>query len=433
MKVAALVALALAVLVVPAAIAAGPTIAYTITSGTTGDNGWYRSQVTAQISVASAIDTSCPSVKTFRTSSDSLSCTATDGTSTIQFHLQFKIDTDAPTVTGSSPSRDADRNGWFNKPLSVTFSGSDATSGIASCTSASYGGPDTASGSVSGTCRDNAGNVSAPASFAVKYDATPPTATAAAARAPDANGWFNHAVPVAFSGTDATSGIDSCTGGATYGGPDTAGTTLVGTCTDQAGNQASAQFALKYDATKPSLAHVDVQVGNGDATVSWQQPPDTAKVEVVRTPGHGRSGPSPVYSGDGTRFRDGGLKPGVAYRYTLWSRDQAGNVATTRVRAQLRQLYAPAPGAKAAAGSALRWVTANGASYYNVQLFLKGHKVMSVWPLGSSYTLPRSWTFEGKKHRLARGIYRWYVWPGIGARSQAKYGHMLGGSYFRVA
>ena len=433
MRLAAGLALGLALLLVPAAFAAGPTISYAITSGTTGDNGWYRSQVTAEVTVAGASDTTCPAVKTFRTSSDSLSCTATDGTSTIQFRLQFKIDTDAPTVTSSAPSRDADHNGWYTHGFTVAFGGSDATSGIASCTSASYDGPDTASGSVTGTCRDNAGNVSAPASFALKYDATAPTATAAARRAADANGWYNHPVPVTFSGTDATSGIDACTGSATYAGPDTAGKTLTGTCTDQAGNQASASFALKYDATKPSLAHVDVQVGNGDAMLSWKQPPDTAKVEVVRTPGRGRRGPTPVYAGGGTHFRDAGLKPGISYRYTLWSRDQAGNVASTRVRAELRQLYAPAPGAKASPGSRLRWVSAKGASYYNVQLFLNGHKVMSAWPVGASFPLPRVWTFEGKRHRLARGIYRWYVWPGVGPRSKATYGRLLGGSYFRVA
>ena len=433
MRIAASIGLALALLFVPAAFAAGPTISYTVTSGTAGDNGWYRSQVTAQIAVAGANDTSCPAVKTFRTSSDSLSCSATDGVSTIQFNLQFKIDTDAPTITGTTPSRDTDHNGWFNHPFSVAFVGTDPTSGIASCTSSSYAGPDTSSGSISGTCRDNAGNVSAPASYAVKYDATPPTATGAAARAPDANGWFNHAVPVAFTGTDATSGIDSCTGGTTYAGPDSGSVTLNGACTDQAGNQTTATFALRYDSTAPSLAKVDVQVGNGDATLSWKQPPDTAKVEVVRTPGRGKSGPTAVYSGDGTSFRDAGLKPGIAYRYTLTSLDQAGNSATTRVKAQLRLLYAPAPGAKIAAGEALHWVSAKGAAYYNVQLFLKGHKVMSVWPLGPSFRLPKAWSFEGKHHRLARGIYRWYVWPGIGARAKAKYGRMLGGSYFRVA
>ena len=53
----------------------------------------------------------------------------------------------------------------------------------------------------------------------IKRDATPPSATAITAqRAPDANGWYNHAVGVTVSGTDATSGVASCSS-VTYSGP----------------------------------------------------------------------------------------------------------------------------------------------------------------------------------------------------------------------
>ena len=58
-------------------------------------------------------------------------------------------------------------------------------------------------------------------SVTIKRDATPPTVTVVPARAPDANGWYNHAVTVGFSGADATSGIDVCSQ-ATYAGPDNA-------------------------------------------------------------------------------------------------------------------------------------------------------------------------------------------------------------------
>ena len=115
----------------------------------------------------------------------------------------------------------------------MTFSGTDPTSGIASCTKTTYSGPDSGGTTVSGTCTDNAGNVSAPSTFNLKYDATPPSVNASPARAPDANGWYNHAVAVSFTGSDGTSGIDTCTS-ASYGGPDAAGATLSGTCTDKA-------------------------------------------------------------------------------------------------------------------------------------------------------------------------------------------------------
>ena len=133
-----------------------------------------------------------------------------------------------------------------------TFAGTDATSGIASCAQTSYGGPDNAGAGVTGTCTDVAGNVSAAFTFNLKYDSTPPTVSGSPARGPDANGWYRTPVAVAFGGSDATSGIDSCSS-ASYSGPDTSAATLTGTCTDKAGNSASGSSSLQYDATPPSI------------------------------------------------------------------------------------------------------------------------------------------------------------------------------------
>src|SRR5207302_701900 len=47
------------------------------------------------------------------------------------------------------------------------------------------------------------------------------------------------------------SGIASCPNSATYSTPDSANAALSATCTDQAGNSASASFPLKYDSTPP--------------------------------------------------------------------------------------------------------------------------------------------------------------------------------------
>jgi hypothetical protein len=86
----------------------------------------------------------------------------------------IKIDMTPPVVTGAMPSRPADANGWYRSPLQVAFSGNDVTSGLVGCTSATYGGPDGLA-TVSGTCPDKAGNVSAPAAFGLRYDATAPS------------------------------------------------------------------------------------------------------------------------------------------------------------------------------------------------------------------------------------------------------------------
>ncbi len=71
------------------------------------------------------------------------------------------------------PDRAPDANGWYNQPVAFTFSGADPTSGIAACSRIAYSGPDTANATVTGTCSDNAGNVTSLVK-ALKYDATPP-------------------------------------------------------------------------------------------------------------------------------------------------------------------------------------------------------------------------------------------------------------------
>jgi hypothetical protein len=428
---AALLAIGLALIVARGGGAAGPVVSYTVTAGSLGDNGWYRSAVTAQLSVQGATDSNCPLVKTFRTSSDAVDCTATDGSSTVQFHLQFKIDTDAPVVTTASPDRAPDAGGWYSHPVTVTFSGNDTTSGIASCTTASYSGPDSGSATVTGTCRDNAGNVSATASFGLRYDTTPPTVTAKLSRAPDANGWYSHPVTVSFSGTDGGSGISSCTAPVSYSGPDSTKATISGGCVDAAGNHASASVSLQYDSTAPKLADVAVSVVSRSATLSWHAPAGTA-VSITRTPGRGKKRAPVLYRGRASSFRDTQLQPGVTYRYQLAVTDAAGNTNDVSLAVLVPPLYLPAAGARVKAGDLLAWAPVKGSSYYNVQIYRGSRKVLSVWPKQPRLKLPRTWSFDGKKDRLAPGRYRWYVWPGRGPLKAAHYGRLLGGNSFVV-
>jgi hypothetical protein len=83
------------------------------------------------------------------------------------------VETSQPIVSGG-PTRGPDSNGWYNHPLSITFTGT-SYSHIASCTSASYGGPDTASTTVAGSCTDNAGKTVSATSSSFAYDSSPPS------------------------------------------------------------------------------------------------------------------------------------------------------------------------------------------------------------------------------------------------------------------
>jgi hypothetical protein len=180
-------------------------------------------------------------------------CTDNAGNSAVAATFSnIDIDKTAPSAS-TALNRMPDHNGWYNAPVGWTTTGSDATSGTDTCSTGTYSTPDGTGLSVSGTCTDKAGNTSAPAaSAAFKYDNTAPSAATALDRMPDHNGWYNAPVGWTTTGSDATSGIDTCSTG-TYSTPDGTGLSVSGTCTDKAGNTSApaASAAFKYDNTDP--------------------------------------------------------------------------------------------------------------------------------------------------------------------------------------
>jgi hypothetical protein len=181
-SVAPVVALAaVAVLVLPSwAAAALPAINYTL-AGTAGANEWFVSPVTVAWSVnfqgTPVTSSGCEAAIAIRadTTGTTRTCSAsnTEGTTTAVTRV-IRIDTKPPVAAGAAAARPPDVPGFYRGPVGVTWAGTDAMSGIATCTSLSYAGPD-GPASLSGTCTDKAGNVSAPLQFALSYDATPPS------------------------------------------------------------------------------------------------------------------------------------------------------------------------------------------------------------------------------------------------------------------
>ena len=410
---------------VPTAHAATPVIGPPTITGTPGANGWYVSAVTVtyQVNVTSFSGVNCGVVQLSSTgftgvitlsgdgANQDAQCTVTGGPTPASSPLFINIDTTPPTTTAVTVGRGPDMNGWYNHPVDVTATGTDAV-GIASCTTTTYSGPDTASASVSGHCTDNAGNVSAPMTTSFPYDGTGPSISTSASRGPDANGWYNHPVDVTFSGSDGLSGMDSCAGGS-YSGPDNGSASVSGSCRDKAGNTASGSFGLKYDATPPTvtgstpdrppnsdgwynhpvvvtfagsdaasgvasctaqtysgpnnpsatvtgtcrdnagnvsaagsfplkfdstpptLAGVKVAAVNTSVALTWRASHDVASLKITRT-GGGSKGPRTVYSGKPTdRFMDRRVRSGDRYTYLITAYDPAGNPATARAVAIL--------------------------------------------------------------------------------------------------
>jgi hypothetical protein len=268
----------------------------------------------------------------------------------------------------------------------------------------------------------------------IRIDSTPPTVTGIVpARPPDHDGWWNHPVAFTFNGTDATSGIAGCDV-VSYSGPDGGAADVTGGCRDNAGNQATQAFAIKYDASPPGLADVTAQPGNRAVTIRWAASPDTVLSQLVRTPGVAGAPSSMLLDGTGNAFTDAAVSNGAAYRYTVSAYDAAGNVASTTVSATPSLLYAlaPARNARLKRPPVLRWPPVTSARYYNVQLFRGKRKILSAWPAGHRLRLHRSWNFRGRHYRLKPGQYRWFVWPGFGARAARHYGPLLAQSSFTM-
>ena len=165
-----------------AACVAPPEITVTIT-GVLGLNGWYPSNVTVDWQVDGETSSSgCDTVTlTADTPGTTITCTAANGGDQTIKSVTIKLDKTPPSAAATA-ERVPDSNGWYTQPLTVSSSGTDGTSGMASCSSAQYSGPDNAGAVVTGSCQDNAGN-SAATSLSFKYDATAPTLTGLKTRA----------------------------------------------------------------------------------------------------------------------------------------------------------------------------------------------------------------------------------------------------------
>ena len=162
-----------------------PMLSFSCTPAPADCVGWYTTDVTIRWTWdATVTNTDCKAVDTVSTDTAGTreSCSVENAAHQwTRKEITIRVDKTPPTVTAAVPSRRPDANGWYNHPLAITFQGTDATSGIAACTVASYTGPSSRSASVLGTCRDNAGNTSAPQPHRLKYDARPPVVKASPA------------------------------------------------------------------------------------------------------------------------------------------------------------------------------------------------------------------------------------------------------------
>jgi hypothetical protein len=337
-----------------------------------------------------------------------------------------------PTVTGQTGD-----NGWYVNNVIVNWTitppGYIVISGCAPSTVITG---DTTGMSVACVAGNSDGNSSS--SVNVRRDATPPSVVANADRNADAGGFYNHPLTATWTGIDPTSGVASCAS-APYGGPDGTGISLTGSCKDKAGNiSAPVPLVFSYDTTPPALAQVTARADDRAVRLAWQAAGAT-RIVITRSPTGARAAQDAVvYDGTGASFMDKGLSNGTRYVYLVQAVDTAGNATsasatvTPSAEASTKHLLSPGAGSSLSRPPLLRWRKIARASYYNVQLFRNGKKILSAWPTKPQYQLRSKWRYRGSRHRLVDGTYRWLLWAGYGKRSEHRYGKLLGRRTFVI-
>lgn len=235
-----------------------PTITF-ISRTAPNSNGWNNGDVTVNWSCSDLVGVVSASVsQTVSTEGANQSatgtCEDTSGNTASDTQTGIHIDKTKPAASASR-APDANASGWNNSNVTVSFSGTDALSGIDFCSTAQVFG-EGAGQSASGTCADKAGNVSDPAVVLnINVDKTAPTISGAPDRAPNANGWYKADVTVSFTCNDALSGVAACTAPVTLG--EGAMQSVPGSVTDKAGNSASTTVSgINIDKTAPVVSLV---------------------------------------------------------------------------------------------------------------------------------------------------------------------------------
>lgn len=296
--------------------------------------------------------------------------------------------------------------------------------------------------------RDDAGNESSSTSYTWTIDTVAPVVTITQTPpnpSPDSTARF------AFKATDATqatfgcrldgAAFSACTSPTTYSGLAPGAHTFAVRATDAAGNSSAAAgygWSVQDKVGPATVSRVRRNVSYGLLKLAWRRPPDPDFDHVRVFVSKGQKGAKArrqtlVYSGKATHYTKKRFDNGTYYRFTVVGYDVAGNASRgVSVAVPPSILLRPQLGVVVHGPPRLVWAGVRGASFYNVQLYRAGQKILSAWPNRPRLTLKRRWSYSGHSMRLKKGTYSWFVWPAFGSRATSRYGHLLGWSQFTV-
>jgi hypothetical protein len=303
-----------------------PTIQHT-QAPQANQNGWNNTSVTVTFICADALSgiSSCTSPQTINTdgSGQIVIGTAVDNAgNSVSDPATVSIDRAAPTIQGVT-DRTANGNGWYNDDVVVSFECADALSGIDSCA-----GPQTlsegANQSATGAATDAAGNSASDTVGPISIDKTAPTLNGAPLVAANSFGWYNDDVTVAWSCSDALSGLAGpCPGNSIVTGE---GSNLFASASvsDRADNTSNRTVSgIKIDRTAPST---DVAVPAPLASGWYASGVLVTLIGVDSLSGVFETyykvdnGATHEYAGAFTHSLGG------IHTITFWSEDRAGNI-----------------------------------------------------------------------------------------------------------
>ena len=243
-----------------------------------------------------------------------------------------------------------------------------------------------------------------------------------------------------------SAGLTPCTPPKTYAGLGDGLHTFRVQAVDAAGNADATPASYAWtisevgrataDHTPPGdVGHLKRSVAYGLLKLTWTSPPDGDfdHVTVLVSTSAKRAAGVVAYQGPASTYTERRFKNGLYYRYVVVSYDHSGNAShgiATVVPASVL-LRSPRDGATVRKAPSLVWTTVPKATFYNVQLYNRGRKVLSAWPTAAKLALAPKWSYAGRRFKLERGAYEWYVWPAFGTRSKFRYGQLLGQGTFR--
>jgi hypothetical protein len=258
--------------------------------------GWYDHDVTVSFQCTDALSgvQSCPAARTLSQGADqSAGGSATDraGNTASAQQSGINVDATAPVLTGSFPA------GWHTGDVTVTWTCTDALSGVAGQPADSTVGGEGANLSATASCTDRAGNTTTRTVDGIQIDRTAPVTGLSGV----SNSRTNGGVTVTLAPVDGLSGVDS-TYYAVDGGDLRTGTSLTLTdegahtvtyfSTDRAGNTEQLQsVVVRIDRTAPTIAHLFTPLSYTDG--AWTNHDVTVAFECADQGGSGVASCSP--------------------------------------------------------------------------------------------------------------------------------------------